>query len=773
MATIEEAQVPETDPLRIITHIYKDTVKYVHPRGSYDDETTWIVKEQRVLGETCCTFDPAYVVFLGINRMCEDLGGEQALCEALVQQPEALCNLFRPLIEDLPNMPKHGTRSALMAHMWVILLVRKLGTARFLAADIGFNTGSVADEYLLRLDNWLSLLCHAGMHQTLEQLYRLDRETLQRTWCTTVLSDLHGGPVGRACSSALGTVDNERSRLTYDVVHRAIVDCPPELRAEGLRSVDTRVILAQNGGMALVQLAATLENPMTTERVLRRIMDWCPDVLMNVVDRDGYTALARVVERGGRPSLATTLVSKGASLLVTVPNESAVLSAQNTPADAPAELKELLKRERDREYLLMAWLVKDHKCKHAVRTRRIAAYRAAWNERQRQLKARLSSIVRENLEHEPLKPDVTRPQLRVHATFLAVTPREADCTYSIVSAGENGQQEESSVPQLTREQHERQRQRIVLNAELKGRYSGRVYDQYEMEPHENHWVMCPPQIQPVVPGMMLKLQITMQNGAAIDCAVPSTVMITLVGSGDMLDPYLPGFSPVTVVFHTKNYLTYCGLDDSLQDEVDQEAQRIAGGLGHEMYRLGKSASMFCPERAAAGAAAMPFHMLGAEASERLSNEASKSIIAEQNDSSLRSIDPRNFIETIHWEKEPEPAHLVVAHMNVATCVAPIQVMDDKTLSSQSNGGEQPAEPQQPVNMALKFQTLIFDFIIISRNASDIMLKQHQLQEDYRLEELGRQERLEQQRKYAVETLPNTAPEKHSVQTDKGTLEFQV
>lgn len=782
-----------------LTSLLDECVTMIHTGGDLAAESTWVVDkltpEQYTPGKfvdqprTDLTGPTKEVIQLMVMQQCDQTSAE-AILGALTQNPRLLYPLFKPIAEMIENIPKHGTLHMLDVHVWLVALVRATGSASFLAAPIPRQVDSTApeDEYMNELNNWLALMCHAGMHQTLEFLYHADRATLQNAWYTTVLGDPYGGPIGRACCAALTNPDSVRAKLTFDIVQRTIVGCAPEDRPASLRTVDSAIVLAQNGGMAMVMLAKHLDSSTTVERVLNRIIEWCPNVIMNVIDEEGFTALARVVERGGRPGIAAKLVARGASLLVTLPKGHPLVEAQKASSKAPKNIDELRHQQYEREPMLLPRLTLDPECKPGARTRRIAAYRAAQNERQVQLKTEVSRVVKEDLKHKPLEVgNIDAPQMRVHVMKLAVTPREADCTYAMVpvATSDGAAQQASAVgsdtgatPRLTREQHQHQMARIVSGAELRGLYTGRIYDQYQMEPEEDQWIVCAPHINPVVPGMMMTMQLVMQNGAAINCATPSTVMVTIVGTGDPLDPYLPRFSPVTVVFHTANYLTYCGLDDPIQEEVDTEAQKITGQLGHEMYKLGHTASKFHPERAASGAASMPFSLLGKEATDAMRLEVSAKSATESTDPKRQNINPRQFVEVIHWEKDPEPAHLVIAQMNVATAVAPVQVQADDVPSLESNGGEVSGSTQN-MNMALKFQTLIFSFTILSRSASDIIQQQQVLQEDARLDELDRQERLEQQRKYTSmpETSSNdeqpTPAELHTVKTEHGVVEFQV
>jgi hypothetical protein len=736
-----------------------------------DSESQWYMEKKK----------PKQLIQIVAYQLRNQLSSE-VLLEILCANPSILNVLFKPLLENIQTIPVDGDDALVTAHVWLIALIRATNSIKFLTSSFAAATEKKQDpEDMLYADNWLLLMCEIGMYRTLKFALSHDKDgVLLKQWGKMLdISDKFGGPLGRACCGSINVPMDTRAALTAKFVKRVFTKCMEQEEFEKQRNLSTKWLHFQYSGVALVTLAREIDNSMVALRVLTRLLEWCPDILVDIMDHEGYTALAHIVRKGGSPLLAEKLVKAGASLLVTImedvqqketpsksfsssSNDSKVPSGGNKSidkSDGASDCPKATREEKQKqlqmtlykeERVLLRRLIMDPKCKVELRTRRLAVYRRAWNVKQQELTDMLRDIVRHNLKHEPLDMSINSPQLRVFVTNLAVTPRESDCTYALSSGSSSSSIARQNTLDIPMEEHRRQLAKVVKGAELIGLHAGRIYNQYELEPNEG-WLSRAPTITSIIPGMMLQVQIVMQNGNSIDCVTPSTVLVTLFGSGDPLDPYLPNFSTTTLVFHTQNYLSYCGLSDPVYDEVHEEGHNTHAGLGHEMYKLSNHASHFYPEQVASGAAAMPFHLtMGA-----LQFEEKKKSPGFAPPDMKKRVDPSQFVEILHWEQDPAPQHLVIGRMNIASAVAPFNIeleeegdsQEEESATSLSKSATSDAassadRKKKTIKSALKFQTLIFTITIISRRASDIMLKEQQLQEDFRLEEVYRQEQLE-------------------------------
>lgn len=662
----------------------------------------------------------------------------QTLETTFEKHPDLLGIIFEDLLNEIDSVAEDGSQSMLRAHVWIIALMRVLKHAKFLTHSL---SGIKKDWWIKdnHVDNWLMVLCQANMYQTLSVVWRHNPELFVNRWCNMVdMYDVYGGPIGRACLGSLRTAKATRASETVRTINAILHDCmaKPEMRAK--LAIDAQYLQRQWSGVALMCVTRTLEDPNVIESVVIRILEWCERPLMNVLDSNGYTALAYVVKHGGTPATATRLVQNGASLLIEVDEEEFKQGQQLLASELQAKngLKTaytLRLQSYYNERALLRRLIKEPKCSTTTIAKRLKTYNAAWAVKQDELLTLMKDKLGRDPTPKPADLLATSPYLRIHVTNLGVTPRPDDCVY-VLTCDEQQELEPGDIskPRMIKSVHERQRARLMTGMELQGAYSGRIYDQYELEPHEA-WLVRQPQVTTIVPGMLTNVQVIMQNPNPFMSDPPSTVLITLVGTGNHLDPFLPDFTPITLVFHTRNYCNYSGIGTPSVDEIHEEAAGITKHLGYEAYMLGNEAGFFRAEKAASGAAAMPFKLAVGIPQDTMNDKTTAS-------SETQSIEMGRFVQVIHWVQDPTPRHVAIARMNIASCVAPVDLEiknknDDQP--KQEADAEVPEKPNEQKNIgaALNFSTIIFDITIISRLASDIMECQLTMQEDHRLEQI--------------------------------------
>lgn len=725
--------------------------------------------------------DPVYVIQAAAYALSFKFS-LRIVMQTLEHYPSVLDAIFTRLLRNTSSPLPFGGMDALCMHVWVASLSRVLASAKFMTCPLIPAQGE-RSSCAEMMPTWFLALCANNMHQTLRLLWRIDSVSIAELVSRVAdTEDLHGGPIACACSGNLTNTGEEQARESVRAISDILDGCMRLPLMKAASELSLQYLQSQWGGVALLYLARTETNLARLERIITRVLEWCNQPLMNLVDHKGYTALAYIIERGGPTELCVELVRQGASLLIEVGEKE--LKAQEEsqrswskcgagPLDNvqfvevdPIKEKqsggmnnmrmdEILQRRYRNERVLMRRIIAKPKTDSHLRSRQLAAYRAAWNVKQQELAKLVGDIVRQDIQHQEADLYSTDgPYLRVYLTNLGVTPRSNKRIFYADGEDASG----SLIPPHI---YERQQARIITGAELHGRYSGEIYDQYEMEATEG-WLVRQPQTTTVFPGMMYNIQVVLQNPNPMSSTCPSTVMITLKGTGDPLDMHLPNFSPTTVVFHTQNYLSFCGICSPSMDSICDESGKIVNGMGYEMYNLSGSAGFFRAERVGSGAAAMPFRSTIGLMSKNLDGDDKKNADENPEDASgTQSVDMSKFVQVIHWARDPMPSHLVLGRMNVVSLLAPVNfeidgavpptakkqndvVSSDATAPPADVDGTESA--QEPMSTALKFTSLVFDITIISRAASDILECQLALQEDKRLEEVLRQEELEKERK---------------------------